>query len=254
MRAGMIRSERLPGGLLGKNWDAHVADAEVVARTDGFRELRDHIIGLARPRFEHTVLDVGSGTGLLALGIAPLVDTVWAMDISPAMCDYLRTKAESAGLENIKVAVASAVSLPLVEDSVDVVISNYCLHHLCARDKYRALLEARRVLRPGGRLVIGDMMFRVGIRQPRDRRVLADKVKGMLRKGRPGVWRLFKNLARFLSRGWEHPASADWWVDALTEAGFEHVQVRVLEHEGGIVSARRPPSAHADTGAYRLAA
>jgi ubiquinone/menaquinone biosynthesis C-methylase UbiE len=81
-----------PMSLTGKNWDVHVTDAEAVARSQGFRELRDRIIDRARFRPEDTVLDLGSGTGLLALAVAPLVDTVWAVDISPAMCDYLRTK------------------------------------------------------------------------------------------------------------------------------------------------------------------
>jgi ubiquinone/menaquinone biosynthesis C-methylase UbiE len=223
-----------------KNWDRHVADAEAVARSRGFRELRDRIIDEAGLKAQDTVLDLGSGTGLLALAAAPLVDTVWAIDISPAMCDYLRTKADSAGLHNIKVAVGSAISLPLVEDSVDVVISNYCLHHLPDNDKHRALAEARRVLRPGGRLVIGDMMFRVGINQARDRQVLAAKITRMLRKGPAGIWRLAKNAARFVGRRWEHPAGADWWEQALIEAGFEQARVRVLDHEGGIATARRP--------------
>jgi ubiquinone/menaquinone biosynthesis C-methylase UbiE len=241
-------------GLVSNSWDARVAYAEVLARTEGFRALRDRIITDARPRREHTVLDLGSGTGLLALAIAPRVDTVWALDVSPAMCDYLRAKADSAGLDNIKVAVASAVSLPLVEDSVDVVMSNYCLHHLRDRDKHRALLEVRRVLRPGGRLVIGDMMFRVGIKQARDRGVLVAKVNRMVRKGPAGVWRLLKNLARYLTGRWEHPAAVDWWVEALEEAGFEEVQACVFDHEGGIVRARCPGRAHALTGRGRLAA
>jgi hypothetical protein len=76
----------------------------------------------------------------------------------------------------------------------------------------------------------------------------------MIAKGPAGVWRLVKNLGRFLGRRWEHPASADWWVEALQEAGFEHVRVQVFDHEGGIVSARRPARARALPGSNRLAA
>jgi ubiquinone/menaquinone biosynthesis C-methylase UbiE len=237
-----------------KNWDRHVADAEVVARSRGFRGLRDQIIDEAGLQPQDTVLDLGSGTGLLALAAAPLVETVWAIDISPAMCDYLRTKADSAGLHNVKVAVGSAISLPLVEDSVDVVISNYCLHHLPDKDKLRVLAEVRRVLVPGGRLVIGDMMFRVGINQARNRRVVAAKIKRMLRKGPAGVWRLAKNVARFVGRRWEHPADADWWEQALIQAAFEHAQVRLLDHEGGIATARRPSPLRRLSSSEQLAA
>jgi hypothetical protein len=75
-------------------------------------------------------------------------------------------------------------------------------------------------------------------------------VTGMLRKGPARVWRLLKNLVRFLSRRWERPVSVDSWVDALTAAGFEDVQACVLDHEGGIVSAFRPARTHATRVPY----
>ncbi|MFP5364940.1 MAG: class I SAM-dependent methyltransferase [Thermoleophilia bacterium] len=52
------------------------------------------------------VVDVGCGTGLLALELADRVERVWAIDISPSMIDYLSTKAASADLDNIDGAVA----------------------------------------------------------------------------------------------------------------------------------------------------
>ena len=226
--------------LTRKNWDEHVADAEEVARCSAFQEIRDLIVQLAVPASDDVVVDVGSGTGLLALMFAPRVKKVWAIDISPQMCDYLRAKAESAELDNIPVAVASAVSLPLVDETADVVVSNYCLHHLRDRDKERALAEAYRVLRPGGRLVIGDMMFRVGVARSRDRRVVVSKAVAILRKGPAGVARLLKNALRILTFRWERPAGAEWWRDALRRAGFAEVRVEELEHEGGIASARKP--------------
>lgn len=223
-----------------KNWDRHVMDAEEVARTPGFLALRDEIVVLAAVSPGEVVVDVGAGTGLLALALAEPAERVWAVDISSGMCDYLTTKAASAGHENVQCVVASAVSLPLADASADVVVSNYCFHHLDDEGKRRALAEVSRVLRPGGRLVFGDMMFRVGVADARDREVLAAKVRAMVAKGPAGVWRLAKNGARFAGRRWEHPAPAAWWSDALARAGFQDVVVRVLAHEGGIARARRP--------------
>jgi ubiquinone/menaquinone biosynthesis C-methylase UbiE len=156
------------------------------------------------------------------------------------MCEYLKTKVASAGHDNVEVAVATATSLPLIDQSADVAVSNYCFHHLSDEDKKRALAEVHRVLRPGGRLVFGDMMFRVSLTDQRDRRVVGAKVRGMLRKGPAGVGRLAKNAVRFAGRRWEQPARAPWWEQALERQGFEDVQILVLDHEGGIASARRP--------------
>lgn len=185
-------------------------------------------------------MDVGSGTGLLTLALAPRVESVWAIDISPAMAEYLRVKASSAGFTNVSPAVASAVSLPLVDNAVDLVVSNYCYHHLSDEDKQRAVAEAFRILRPGGRLAFGDMMFRIGGRDARDRQVVAAKVRTMARKGVPGLVRIAKNGLRVASRRGENPAPRDWWQEELIRAGFVDVRVEALEHEGGIAFARRP--------------
>jgi ubiquinone/menaquinone biosynthesis C-methylase UbiE len=223
-----------------KDWDQHVIHAEEVARLPGFQDLRARIVALASIEATDRVVDVGAGTGLLALSVAPAASHVWAVDISAAMLAYLDAKARSAGLQNIELVEASAVSLPLVDRSVDVAISNYCLHHLSNADKRRALAEIHRVLKPGGRLVFGDMMFTVSLVDGRDRRVLTHKVAAMVCKGPAGLLRLAKNIWRFVTGRWESPARAGWWRSALEEAGFVDVSVEVLDHEGGIAAARRP--------------
>lgn len=226
-------------GVRQKNWDQHVGDMEAMADTEGFVALRERIVGLASVSPGERVLDVGSGTGLLALAVAPLVGQVHAIDISAAMCRRLAVKVLEARLANVEVRQASASQLPLPDGSVDVVLSNYCYHHLEDRDKERALAEAWRVMRPGGRLVIGDMMFRVRVTDARDRAVMTTIVKSMLRRGPAGLLRVLKNAMRYLTGRWEHPADVDWWRAALPRAGFIDVEVHPLDHEGGIAVARR---------------
>jgi ubiquinone/menaquinone biosynthesis C-methylase UbiE len=232
----------MPMPELTKNWDHHVVHAEAVARTQGFCRLRELILEWAEPAADDVVVDVGAGTGLLALALAPQVDRVWAVDISSAMAEYLKTKAASGDLDNIQTVVASAASLPLFDATADLVVSNYCFHHLDDDGKDHALAEAHRVLRPGGRLVFGDMMFRVGVSDARDREVVRAKVRSMVAKGPSGIIRLAKNGLRYASGRWEQPVPAGWWQAALERAGFIDVRVQVLEHEGGIASARKPPA------------
>jgi len=211
-----------------------------MARSPGFLALRDRVLELARLRARDRLLDVGAGTGLLALAAAPRVERVFALDVSPAMCGHLERKLTRLGVDNAEVVVNSATALPLADGGVDVVVSNYCFHHLRDREKARALAQIRRVLRPGGRLVFADVMFRISIVKRRDRAVIGLFVSRMLRHGPSGLLRLMRNVTRMLAGRWEHPASVEWWRTALLDAGFVDVDVQALAHEGGVAVARKP--------------
>lgn len=225
---------------MSKDWDQYVLEAEDLARTEGFQRLRDEIVRRAQPQPDDIAVDVGAGTGLLTLAMAPDVAKVWAVDTSQAMVDYLTTKAASGEFENVEAATATAVSLPLVDRSATLVVSNYCYHHLSDAEKERGIAEIYRVLRPGGRAVIGDMMFKVQVSDARSRRLLVSKVRAILSRGPAGLLRLLKNLLRVLTGRWEHPADPEWWRSAMRRAGLREIDIHVLEHEGGIISARRP--------------
>src|SRR5579875_1637430 len=227
------------GRLRARAARGQVQSVALLARTPGFVRLRDEIVALADPRPHERVLDVGAGSGLLALAVASGVSEVIAVDRSPAMCRHLAERAAALALDNVTVVEADAACLPLPDDSIDLALSNYCLHHLDDAGKRQALRELARVLRPGGRVVIGDMMFRLGLASSRDRRVLASFARAMLRRGPAGIGRLLKNALKLLLAPSEHPAGADWWRRALGEAGFTNVGARELEHEAGLVWGRR---------------
>lgn len=223
-----------------KNWDAHVEHIERLTETPAFSDLRHRVLALARLQMSDTLLDIGAGTGLLALAAAPRVAHVAALDVSSAMCERLQTKREQLGIENVEVLLGSATELPLRDAAVDVVVSNYCFHHLSDAEKVRALAEIWRVLRPGGRLVLGDMMFGLSLAHRRDRAVILRLMRRMLAHGPAGLLRVMSNAARVVTGRGEHPARVDWWREALLGARFVEVSVHALDHEGGIASARRP--------------
>lgn len=116
--------------------------------------------GLARailklaPRTRYA--DLGVGDGLLTLMLAEVAEEVVAVDISPKMLDHLRQRAKVMGFENIKTIKGELDDLPLEEQTIDVAVLSQALHH--AEVPLRALQEAARILVPGGRVLVIDLL------------------------------------------------------------------------------------------------
>jgi ubiquinone biosynthesis O-methyltransferase len=113
---------------------------------------REVIYEYLKPMPGIEILDIGCGTGIYCLELAQLGAKVTGIDISEAMLTKARTKAARQGLE-IQFFCADARKLPFQDESFDAVVSVTALEFV--PDLREALEEAYRVLRPGGRLVVG---------------------------------------------------------------------------------------------------
>src|SRR3954468_17167353 len=170
-----------------------------------------------------TVLDLGSGAGADVLISARRVGATGkaiGLDMTDEMLELARANAAEAGVENVEFVKGYIEELPLADESVDVVISN-CVINL-AGDKNNVLREAARVLRPGGRFAISD--------------VIADPDMDDATRADMAAWT--GCIAGALTR--------DEYERHLTDAGLVGVEIRethrVHEHAASaIIRARKPP-------------
>jgi ubiquinone/menaquinone biosynthesis C-methylase UbiE len=122
------------------------------------KEFKQRLIDQADPRSGQKVLDVGCGTGTLALALkerAPGAEVI-GLDADEEILERARAKAGDRGLE-VRFDRALSTSLPYDDSSLDIVLSTLFFHHLTGADKRRTAAEIARVLKPGGELHVADM-------------------------------------------------------------------------------------------------
>jgi arsenite methyltransferase len=172
-----------------------------------------------------TVLDLGSGGGIDVLLSARRVGAsgfAYGLDMTDEMLELARANQRQAGVENVEFVKGTIEDVPLADGSVDVVISN-CVINLSA-DKPTVLREAARVLRPGGRFAVTDIVADPGMDDAtrRDMAQWTGCIAGAL--------------------------TADEYRAGLERAGLGEVEIlethRVHEHAGSaIIRARKPGTA-----------
>ncbi|WP_423744852.1 class I SAM-dependent methyltransferase (plasmid) [Haladaptatus sp. SPP-AMP-3] len=176
--------------------------------TEEYRACVSLVVDHADPGANDTVLDLGTGTGAIALALAPGAERVVGRDISEGMLDEARTKAEENGIENVEFGEGRFRD-PNVDDEVDIVVSNFAMHHLSDEEK-REAVEAIAALGPR-KFVLGDVMF-FGLPDPEE---------------------------PFYSPEVDDPSTVGHLADVLTDNGFSLTAVERVHEQVGVLVAER---------------
>lgn len=112
-------------------------------------------IEFIRPRGDDRVLDIACGTGSLALSLAPHVQWVTGIDLTPAMIEQARLAQQRASAQNLDWHIGDVAVLPFADDSFSLGVCSAAFHHM--DNPLQALRELRRVCRGGGRIMINDV-------------------------------------------------------------------------------------------------
>lgn len=159
-RSGEASATETNGLILTGGWryDLHGWLIDTCLFRGQVRQLRQKTISLARLQGEEQVLDIGCGTGSLAIEVqcrAGSSGRVVGIDPSPQQIARARAKAARRHLP-IEFQVGVIEQLAFSDQTFDVVLSTLMMHHLPASLKRQGLAEIARVLKPGGRLIIAD--------------------------------------------------------------------------------------------------
>jgi ubiquinone/menaquinone biosynthesis C-methylase UbiE len=164
---------------------------------------RDRLAEVLEPASADRVLEIGPGTGYYTLDLADAVGREGALeifDIQQEMLDHTMRRVAERGLSNVTPTLGDATALPHQDDSFDAVVLVTVLGEI--PDPDAALGEIRRVLRPGGRLVVGELFGDPHFQSLGSLRRRCEEA-GFLFETRSGPW--FGYFARFRAEGASGP-------------------------------------------------
>ncbi|HET6830021.1 MAG TPA: methyltransferase domain-containing protein [Solirubrobacterales bacterium] len=119
---------------------------------------RERLRDVLSPRSGETILELGTGTGYYSLDLATWVapeGRIELFDIQQEMLDHVMRRADERGIANLTATRGDAASLPYPDSSIDAVVLTTVLGEIT--DQPSAMAEITRVLRPGGRLIVGEL-------------------------------------------------------------------------------------------------
>ena len=198
-------------------------------------KLLDLAVKLSGVKDDEKILDIGCGTGLLSLKFIEKANcSIVGVDNSKEMLAIFRKKIEQLSLGGrISCKFEDAGALKFKNNTFDIVASTVTLHHLI--NKYPAIKKIYNVLKPGGRLVIGDIdLDTTGkltdtVRLGRVMDYLKDELAIALRDGGvTAMKRMFDNGKKHLLNEGEYCISFKQWSDLCRKGGFKNIVVKAL--------------------------
>ena len=119
------------------------------------KDYLDYVAASAEPKQSDSVLEVAAGTCACGRTLAPFVQNVTCLDMTPAMLTVGRKEAEKQGVSNMTYVIGDAQELPFIDNSFDIVISRLAFHHF--PEVQQPFSEMVRVLKPNGKLIMIEM-------------------------------------------------------------------------------------------------
>jgi len=139
-------------------------DLQMAKFRDVKKEATDIIEAISLGR-EHSLLEIGTGTGNFAIEAAKHCNEVYAIDVSSAMIAYAKQKAQKNGIGNISFFQAGFLNYEHNGSPLDMIVSNLALHHLPDFWKMIALKRIYKMLKNGGTLYLGDVIFSFPVKE-----------------------------------------------------------------------------------------
>ncbi|GAA2429934.1 hypothetical protein GCM10010191_49170 [Actinomadura vinacea] len=177
---------------------------------------------------------LGAGARL-APSLARVIGRIVSVDPTEPALEEIGGEAGGTQLAAVVPIAVDLTEFVLARESVDLVVSSYVLHHLHNAEKKAIVNGARRWLRPGGRLVVGDMMFQRGS-SPGDQGIVRTKLR-ILEDERPGrTWQHLRTITKFgYHLATSSAAPPEFWITAFRDAGFHNVGHTQVSSEAGVV-------------------
>jgi SAM-dependent methyltransferase len=215
-----------------------VNNNDAVRRT-GLEKVAAAVLVAAKAHPGDRIIDLGCGAGLVSLPLAERGARVLAVDGNQVLLGRLNRIASERPLPGLEVMLRPIDCLALPAGCADLIVSTYAMHRLRDAEKQRVVSAAFQWLKPGGTLIVADMMFGRGATR-RDRAIIRTKVSRLAKRGLGGWWRIAKNGWRYMVRVREHPMSISAWTTMLARAEFTGITASSIVNEAGLVSGRRP--------------